>query len=116
MTKADWLSWPFFEPRHRELAERLNNWCGQHDFHHGCNVDEECRTLVCELGAAGLLNLCTEGDVRSLSVARSILAYHSGLADFAFAMQGLGSGAIRLFGSDAQKAEWLPKVAGGEAM
>src|SRR4029453_10246751 len=78
--------------------------------------DEECRSLVCELGAAGLLRLCTEGDVRSLAIARSLLAYHSGLADFSFAMQGLGSGAIRLFGSEPQKAEWLPKVASGEAI
>ena len=113
---ADWLSWPFFESTHRDLAERLRSWCGEHDFHHGTNVDEECRTLVCELGAAGLLKLCTEGDVRSLAIARSVLAYQSGLADFAFAMQGLGSGAIRLFGSDDQKAEWLPKVASGEAI
>jgi acyl-CoA dehydrogenase len=116
VTRAHWLDWPFFEPRHRELAGRLDKWCGERDLHHGGNVDEECRSLVCELGAAGLLRLCTEGDVRSLAVTRSILAYQSGLADFAFAMQGLGSGAIRLFGSDTQKAEWLPKVANGEAI
>ena len=72
--------------------------------------------MVCELGAAGLLKLCTEGDVRSLAIARALLASCSGLADFAFAMQGLGSGAIRLFGSDTQQAEWLPKVASGEAI
>ena len=113
---TDWLDWPFFEPTHRELAARLGQWCGERDLHHGNNVDEECRSLVCELGASGLLELCTEGDVRSLAVARSALAYQSGLADFAFAMQGLGSGAIRLFGSDAQKGEWLPKVAGGDAI
>ena len=113
---TDWLDWPFFEPAHRDLASRLKQWCGEHDFHHGTNVDEECRTLVCELGAASLLQLCTEGDVRSLAIARSILACQSGLADFAFAMQGLGSGAIRLHGSEQQKAEWLPKVASGEAI
>ena len=113
---TDWLRWPFFESGHRELAERLKQWCGERDLHHGTNVDEECRSLVCELGAAGMLRLCTEGDVRSLAIARSGLAYHSGLADFAFAMQGLGSGAIRLFGSDEQKAQWLPKVASGEAI
>ena len=112
----DWLDWPFFEPRHRELHARLEQWCVGRDFHHGGNVDEECRSLVCELGAAGLLELCTEGDVRSLAIARATLAFHSGLADFAFAMQGLGSGAIRLFGSEAQKSEWLPKVARGEAI
>jgi acyl-CoA dehydrogenase len=113
---TDWLDWPFFTHAHRALSERIRKWCGERDFHHGGNIDEECRSLVCELGAAGLLRLCTEGDVRSLAVARSSLAYQSGLADFAFAMQGLGSGAIRLFGNDAQKIEWLPKVASGEAI
>jgi acyl-CoA dehydrogenase len=113
---TDWLQWPFFEAEHRDLAERLSQWCGERDLHHGSNVDEECRSLVCELGAAGLLELCTKGDVRSLAVARSMLAYQSGLADFAFAMQGLGSGAIRLHGSEGQKGEWLPKVADGAAI
>jgi acyl-CoA dehydrogenase len=113
---TDWLDWPFFEPAHRELAARVGQWCGTRDFRHGANVDEECRSLVCELGADGLLELCIKGDVRSLAIARSMLAYQSGLADFAFAMQGLGSGAIRLFGSDMQKAEWLPRIAGGEAI
>jgi acyl-CoA dehydrogenase len=113
---TDWLEWPFFAPAHRELAAQLRQWCGERHFDHGGNVDEECRSLVCELGAAGLLQLCADGDVRSLAIARSALAYHSGLADFAFAMQGLGSGAIRLHGSDVQKAEWLPRVASGEAI
>lgn len=113
---TDWLDWPFFEARHRELAERLDEWCGGRSFAHGGNVDEECRSLVCELGADGLLSLCTDGDVRSLAIARAALGWHSGLADFAFAMQGLGSGAIRLFGSEKQKAQWLPKVASGEAI
>lgn len=113
---TDWLDWPFLEDRHRQLYARIRDWCGTRDFHHGGNVDEECRSLVCELGAAGLLKLCTEGDVRSLAIARALLASCSGLADFAFAMQGLGSGAIRLFGSEAQKATWLPKVASGEAI
>jgi acyl-CoA dehydrogenase len=115
-TGSDWLGWPFFGDEHRALAVGLDQWCGGRDFHHGVNVDEECRSLVCELGADGQLELCTKGDVRSLAVARSALAYHSGLADFAFAMQGLGSGAIRLFGNETQKAEWLPKVAGGAAI
>jgi len=112
----NWLDWPFLEERHRELHARIRDWCRTRDFHHGANVDEECRSLVCELGAAGLLELCTDGDVRSLAMARALLASCSGLADFAFAMQGLGSGAIRLHGSDAQKGEWLPKVAAGEAI
>ena len=113
---TDWLDWPFLDDRHRELHARICEWCHERDFHHGPNVDEECRSLVCELGAAGLLELCTSGDVRSLAIARALLASCSGLADFAFAMQGLGSGAIRLFGSDEQRSEWLPRVARGEAI
>lgn len=113
---TDWLDWPFLEDRHRQLYARIRDWCGEQDFHHGDNVHEECRSLVRDLGSAGLLTLCTEGDVRSLAIARALLASCSGLADFAFAMQGLGSGAIRLFGSESQKAEWLPKVAGGEVI
>jgi acyl-CoA dehydrogenase len=77
--------------------------------------------LVRELGAAGFLKLCVANgsrrpDVRSLALARETLAYHSPLADFAFAMQGLGSGAISLFGTVEQKRKWLPKVASGEAI
>ena len=119
---TDWLDWPFFEPRHRELAERLEDW-SQATIHdaHPTDADAACRALVAELGKAGFLKLCvaTDGkapDVRSLAIARATLARVHGLADFAFAMQGLGSGAISLFGSEAQKAEWLPKVASGEAI
>lgn len=113
---TDWLEWPFFDQAHRDLAARIEQWCGAQDFRHGSDVDEQCRSLVGELGAGGLLNLCTKGDVRSLAIARAILARQSGLTDFAFAMQGLGSGAIRLFGSESQRTEWLPKVASGEAV
>ena len=119
---TDWLGWPFFEPRHRELAERLEEWCREtiHDAHPS-DADYACRALVSELGKAGFLQLCVaQGgkapDVRSLAIARATLARVHGLADFAFAMQGLGSGAISLFGSAAQKAEWLPKVSAGEAI
>jgi acyl-CoA dehydrogenase len=112
------LDWPFYEQRHRDLAARLGAWASANlGPHHGDDVDAECRNLVRDLGAAGFLNLCVGTDsipdVRSLAIARETLAYHSGLADFAFAMQGLGSGAISLAGSPAQKAEWLPKVASG---
>jgi acyl-CoA dehydrogenase len=118
---TDWLDWPFFEPAHRDLAERLDGWCRARNPAHGSNVDAECRTLVAELGQAGFLDLTVARDgrppdVRSLAVARATLAYHDGLADFAFAMQGLGSGAISLFGSAAQQEEWLPQVARGEAI
>ena len=119
---TDWLDWPFFEPRHRELARDLEAWCRAtiHDAH-AADPDVACRALVKELGKAGFLSLCVaQGDqapdVRSLAIARATLARVHGLADFALAMPGLGSGAISLFGSDAQKAEWLPKVAGGEAI
>jgi acyl-CoA dehydrogenase len=114
------LSWPFFEPRHRELADRLQTWC--RGFRgEGNDLDKTCRALVAELGSAGFLKLCvadgdTRPDVRSLAIARETLAYHSALADFAFAMQGLGSGAISLFGTVEQKREWLPKVASGDAI
>jgi acyl-CoA dehydrogenase len=119
---TDWLDWPFFEPRHRELSRRLDQWCKANIAEvHADDVDAQCRALVLELGKAGFLKLCVASggarpDVRNLAIARSILARASGLADFAFAMQGLGSGAISLFGSEGQKAEWLPKVASGEAI
>ena len=119
---TDWLDWPFFEPRHRQLEARLEQWCADNiGDGHADDVDAACRALVEDLGRAGFLKLCvadgdTAPDVRSLAIARSTLARASGLADFAFAMQGLGSGAISLFGSDGQKEEWLPKVASGEAI
>jgi acyl-CoA dehydrogenase len=120
MSDRSFLSWPFFEARHRELAEKLHDWCGRLQGH-GDPVDVQCRRLVAALGSAGFLKLCVADgdrrpDVRSLAIARETLAYHSGLADFAFAMQGLGSGAISLFGTIEQKREWLPKVASGQAI
>jgi len=119
---TDWLHWPFLEDRHRDLYQRVCDWCGDNaDDSHPDDVDAACRALVASLGRAGLLKLCVADgdsipDVRSLAITRALLASRSGLADFAFAMQGLGSGAISLFGSTAQKAEWLPKVASGEAI
>jgi acyl-CoA dehydrogenase len=116
------LSWPFFEANHRELASNLQQWAGDKlSDHHSDDLDGACRALVSELGSAGFLKLCVgdakhRPDVRSLALARETLAYHSGLADFAFAMQGLGSGAISLFGTIEQKREWLPRVASGEAI
>jgi acyl-CoA dehydrogenase len=113
---TDWLDWPFFDESHRKLADDLERWCIGNLDEPGGDVDDYCRSLVRKLGDAGFLQLCIDGDVRSLAIARATLAFHSGLADFAFAMQGLGSGAIRLFGTDEQKAEWLPKVACGKAI
>jgi len=114
------LAWPFFEPRHRDLAEKLQHWCEAMPSETG-DLEASCRALVSELGKSGFLKLCVvdgdkRPDVRSLAIARETLAYHSALADFAFAMQGLGSGAISLFGTVEQKREWLPKVASGQAI
>jgi acyl-CoA dehydrogenase len=122
MLERSHLSWPFFEPKHRELAADLGDWCADNlADRYADDHDSECRTLVRELGGAGFLKLCVadgkhQPDVRSLAIARETLAYHSALADFAFAMQGLGSGAISLFGTVEQKHAWLPRVASGEAV
>jgi acyl-CoA dehydrogenase len=116
----DFLDWPFFDDSHRELAEKLERWCeAEIDDSEPDDLDQACRDLVRRLGGGGWLRHCVpdaEGriDVRSLALIRETLARHSGLADFAFAMQGLGSGAIGLFGTDAQKAGYLPAVARGE--
>jgi acyl-CoA dehydrogenase len=122
VSDKSFLAWPFFEERHRELAAKLEDWCEEwiHDAPPS-DADAACRALVTEYGRAGFLKLCVSDngsrpDVRSLALCREILAQHHGLADFAFAMQGLGSGAISLFGTVEQKREWLPKVASGEAI
>jgi acyl-CoA dehydrogenase len=121
MADRSFLSWPFFEARHRELADNMRSWCAENLPEHGDDLDAQCRALVSALGSAGFLKLAVADgnrrpDVRSLAIARETLAYHSALADFAFAMQGLGSGAISLFGTVEQKRAWLPKVASGEAI
>src|SRR5262245_8533276 len=121
------LDWPFFEERHRRLAAELDDWAAAqvHDAH-GNDVDATCRGLVKQLGQAGWLAHAIAGtqhggaaeviDTRSICILRETLGFHAGLADFAFAMQGLGSGAISLAGTPQQKAEWLPRVARGEAI
>ncbi len=123
MSDCAFLEWPFFDEAHRRLAGELESWCSAElKAAHGDDVDSECRDLVKRLGEAGWLRYCVPAayggvheslDVRSLALIRETLARHSGLADFAFAMQGLGSGTISLFGSDAQKAAYLPAVAEG---
>src|SRR6195952_1141569 len=124
MSDKSFLEWPFFDNYHRDLAAELESWCesGLGDAH-GEDVDASCRSLVRRLGDGGWLRYCVPAayggmhealDVRSLALIRETLARHSGLADFVFAMQGLGSGAISLFGSDAQKRDHLPAVARGE--
>jgi acyl-CoA dehydrogenase len=121
MVDRSFLSWPFFERRHRDLADQLKGWCETKLPKQTGDLDEDCRALVTALGAAGILKLCVADgdnrpDVRSLAIARETLAYHDALADFVFAMQGLGSGAISLFGTVEQKRQWLPRVASGEAI
>ena len=122
MADQSFLSWPFFEESHRELSARLEQWCEEWiEDVHPPDSELACRTLLSEYGRAGFLKLCVgdarhRPDVRSLSICREILARHHGLADFAFAMQGLGSGAISLFGTIEQKREWLPRVASGDAI
>jgi acyl-CoA dehydrogenase len=117
-----YLDWPFFEPRHAELAQALDAWATQHVPHdHGHDVDAECRALVQQLGAGGWLRHAVGDsaqaiDTRSLCLIRETLARHSGLADFAFAMQGLGSGAISLHGTPEQRARYLVPVAVGQAI
>ncbi|MCT4611571.1 MAG: acyl-CoA dehydrogenase family protein [Pelagimonas sp.] len=119
MADQTFLSWPFFDDNHREHAAHLNTWASENlgDIDH-TDTDTACRDLVQRLGQAGWL-MSTAGDrldVRTLALSREILARHDGLADFAFAMQGLGTGAISLFGSADQKAQWLPKTRAGEAI
>jgi len=118
----DHLDWPFFDAKHRELAASLDAWCGEllHVDHDG-DIDAQCRTLVAQLGAAGWLNHAVAGDgqgidTRAICLIRETLARHDGLADFAFAMQGLGSGAISLQGTPAQREHYLPRVARGEML
>ena len=127
MSDTQYLAWPFFDDRHRELARKLESWATQHiSHHHGPDVDAECRALVKTLGAAGWLRHAVGGvayggaaetiDTRAICLIRETLARHSGLADFAFAMQGLGSGAITLAGTAEQRSAWLPRVASGDAI
>lgn len=122
MADRNFLAWPFFEERHRVVAAQLEEWCRAtiHDAE-AADPDYACRALVQELGRSGFLKLCvgdgdSRPDVRNLAICREILASYHGLADFAFAMQGLGSGAISLFGTIEQKRKWLPRVASGEAI
>lgn len=127
MADTSYLQWPFFEPRHAELAQALDTWATQHIPHdYGPDVDADCKSLVRSLGAAGWLRHAVGGrdvggandaiDTRTICLIRETLARHSGLADFAFAMQGLGSGAISLHGTPEQRQTYLPRVASGEAI
>jgi len=126
VSDKSYLDWPFFDDRHRQLEAELDAWATDNITAHHGDVDESCRELVRKLGDAGWLRYAVGGtayggqhdviDTRSVCLLRETLGRHSGLADFAFGMQGLGSGAITLHGSDAQKREYLPKVASGKAI
>ena len=120
MSDTTFLTWPFFEDRHRDLAARLEAWCVAHlpvDHH---DTDAACRSLVAMLGAGGWLRPTGAGagerlDIRALCLIRETLARHDGLADFAFAMQGLGMGPVSLFGTPDQRA-WLDLTRTGQAI
>lgn len=124
MADKSFLNWPFFEDRHRALSSDLEAWCAANlgGLDHA-DTDATCRSLVAQLGEAGFLTHSAVDpqadaplDVRSLCLIRETLARHDGLADFSFAMQGLGTGAISLFGTPEQKAEWLSQTRVGKAI
>jgi acyl-CoA dehydrogenase len=128
MPDRSFLAWPFFEPRHGALAEEIERWATDAlaDLDENArDVNATCRMLATRLAEAGLLRQVVPAayggiherlDVRSLCIARETLARFTSLADFAFAMQGLGSGAISLFGTDEQRRAYLPAVAEGRAV
>lgn len=123
MPDRSYLDWPFLEDRHRAHAIALDEWAqriGPIDHH---ATDATCRDLVARLGADGWLESTAVDprdprplDVRTLCLSRETLARQDGLLDFAFAMQGLGTGALSLFGSHAQQDEWLPLTRSGKAI
>ncbi|MBT8079402.1 MAG: acyl-CoA dehydrogenase family protein [Gammaproteobacteria bacterium] len=125
MADQTYLDWPFLDDSHRTLQRGLRSWCEAQEFPHSDDTDADCRALVASLGGAGWLRMCVPAawggandtlDVRSIALCRETLAYFSGLADFSFAMQGLGSGAISIAGSDEQRQRYLPGVAAGKAI
>jgi acyl-CoA dehydrogenase len=122
MPDTSFLSWPFFEERHRVLAAALDDWCRSYLTVDRGDVDAACRDLVGKLGRDGWLTHSAVDpaapgalDVRTLCLIRETLARHDGLADFAFAMQGLGAGAISLFGN-AEQRQWLKRTRAGTAI
>ena len=123
MTDTSFLEWPFLGKSHKDLYFKLEDWAQNNlkDLNHN-NVDNTCKLLVSKLGSAGFLNYSgiseenPKVDVRSLCLIRETLAKHDGLADFSFAMQGLGSMPISLHGNPEQQKFWLPKIQSGHAI
>ena len=121
MVDKTFLNWPFFGDEHRDVRLRLKEFISRElcAVDHA-NIDQACKKLVSALGEANFLIYTGDPtgklDVRTLCLIRETLAYHDGLADFSFAMQGLGSGAISLYGSEEQKQEWLTKTRNGKAI
>lgn len=126
MSERSYLGWPFFEQAHRDLEANLDRWAQAHlpalTAHEHDDLDGTCKSLVRALGDAGFTGFAVPAsgggnleklDVRSLCIIRETLARHNALADFAFAMQGLGSGPISLFGNEQQQSDYLPHVAAG---
>jgi acyl-CoA dehydrogenase len=130
MPDATFLSWPFFDDAHRALVPELDAWCEREiaplEGWEDEALDATCREIVHRLGQGGWLRYAVprgaeQGgtgrlDVRALCLIRETLGRHSGIADFAFALQGLGSGPLSLFGSEEQRRTWLPRVAAGRAI
>ena len=122
MADSDFLAWPFFEPWHRDWATEVETWAARHAeaLTDHDDVDRSTRNLARAMGQAGLLRRAAPEDgrldVRALCIAREILARYSGLADFAFAMQGLGTGAVSLFGDELMKRRILPPTRAGVSL
>jgi acyl-CoA dehydrogenase len=127
VSDKSYLGWPFLAAQHRELEQSLDEWASRHlSQQHERDVDAACRSLVRQMGDAGWLKYAIGGtaygavgesiDTRAVCLIRETLARYSGLADFAFAMQGLGTGAITLFGSEEHKQRYLTRVGAGDAI
>lgn len=128
MPDHTFLDWPFFEKAHRGLARHVDEWAASHVpaiMESDADLDDKCRKLVASMGKAGICRNAVVApfggvheqlDVRSLCIIRETLARHDGLADFAFAMQGLGTGPISLFGSEKTKKKFLPHIAEGKSL
>ncbi len=128
MPDTSYLAWPFFDDGHRALAPALSTWANAQRAdleRHGGDLDADCRALAALLAGGGWLRYAVPAayggvherlDARSLCLIRETLAQTSGLADFVFALQGLGSGPLALYGTEEQKRRWLPAVARGEAL